>query len=363
MQKRSEQRKRMLAYTSAYDNFFPKSRRSEFLNKTQPVKEIEEKSELTTLTCLSCDTDFPHSNSNDSLASPGFLSMFTSRFSSKFRSISFRQDSINLNNSLRSTQLLAIRRLSLNLLKNDNLEPSENSKNKTKTAAKEFFALASKFLHENDEEFPLAGKNKCIGLATIKNNKTVFIAISQDEVATRDLELRKKFIKFLKELNKTTTKWRFELVNTPSAMEYLLPRTLRMGSTPRPASSEEINPRMRCVEIHLMVALNKAHRTLKFKPADVAMVAFSGTLWAHQTESMAAAHFGNVKRNIKYLMEPALEVNLHDGSKAYVDVWEPCKEHCAIYYKEMLAIIFAGEHLYGERADEPFETSALMIPG
>lgn len=363
MRIQSKERKAMLDYSAAHGNFFPKHQRKEFLSQNQTQNnEAQTRRDLSVLTCLSCDTDasLQSSENGASLASPHFLKMFRNRFENKFKSISFREDNTNLNNSLKATQLLAIRRLALSSLKNDNLEPSEQSIAKTKEAAKDFFVLASKFLNENDELFPLADKNKCVGMATIKNNKSVFIAISQDEDATKDLRLREQFIYFLRRLNQTTTKWRFELVNTPAPMEYLLPRTLRM-ETPRPASSDEINPRMRCVEIHLMCALNRAHRVIKFKPEDVAMVAFSGTLWAHESESRAVVNFGNIKRNVKYLAEPALEVTLDDYSKAYIDVWCPCQEHCAIYYPEILAITSADEHFYGPRADEPIESTSWSL--
>ena len=212
---------------------------------------------------------------------------------------------------------------------------------------------------ETGRDFPLANKNKCLGIATIRNNKSVFIAVSEDRDAREDIQTRARLISIIKDINNRTSKWRFELVRTPLPMEFLLPRSLRM-ETSRPASDKEIQPRMRCVEVQLMVALNKVRRTIKYSMQDVAMLALGGTLWAssNANKSVAVDYFGRVKRNSSYTKEPALELDLFNGDKAYIDVWEPCEEHCKVYYNEMLAVIAADEHFYGPRADDPLVTSS-----
>lgn len=294
-------------------------------------------------------------------STPSFLSMFSQRFEDKLKQIYFREDffeslSANslFNKSVYKQQLLLVRQQSLVKYKNSDLSSSDLSVARTKKAAKDFFILANDLLTITKQKFPLSDKNKCLGMAVIKGNKSVFIAISQDENAEKDIPLRKDMIDFLSAMNNMTDKWRFELVNTPLPMEYVLPRSLRM-QTPRPASSQEINPRMRCVEIHLMVALNKVRRTIKFSPQDMAMIAFSATLWSSPNESKAVSNFGNISRNTKYLSENPLEITLKSGEKAYIDIWAPCKEHCSIYYKEMLAIALADKHFYGSRADLPLK--------
>lgn len=295
---------------------------------------------------------------------PMFLNLFSSRFTKKLSEIYFQPDYLSVRHSARGQQMMLVRRLALNTYKNCILEPLPSALNRTKLAAQDFYTLAHKLLSDNDELFPLANKNKCLGFAVFKGNKTVFIAVSQDKNARKDLLLRESLSKLIYQLNQNPDNpWRFELVKVPTAMEYLLPRTLRM-ETPRPASEFEIQPRMRCVEVHLMVALNKARRTIKYNPQDMAMIACGGTLWAHSEESRAIPHFGHVTRNTSYLSEPAVKVKLHDGTTGFFDMWRPCEEHCDVYYRDMQAIAAADEHFYGPRADEPLrreeETEAKL---
>ena len=331
------------------------------------MQSIEETKELT------CDTSSPtlSTTSVSEISSPSALSLFTSRFDESLQHKYFRPDGLTIRDSAISTQLLLVRRLAMQEYRAPQVrlfdEATSSSifspaaTNRTKQAARDFYALSYQLLAETGREFPLANKNKCVGIAVIKNNKSVFIAVSEDSNANNDLATRRALIAFFKELNARTDKWRFELVRTPAPMEFLLPRSLCM-ETSRPASGDEIRPRMRCVEVQLMVALNKVRRTVKYSMQDVAMLALGGTLWASATDSVAIDYFGNIGRNRKYTEESALELTLCNGQNAFIDVWEPCGEHCKIYYNEMLAIISADEHFYGPRADETFVDSRPATP-
>ncbi|MDF1757580.1 MAG: hypothetical protein P1U74_04715 [Legionellaceae bacterium] len=353
-------KKFMLSMTNAKNPsyFIPKHLRAEKLvehrKKQSRAKAIKKAEDMfLPLDCLTDPIDGIKSNGcSNRMPSPGSLSLFKRRFNGKLSGISLRNPNLTNSISSQAAQIILVRRMALFGYKNMTLEPSISAKERTKQAAKDFFALSHELLSETGETFPLADKNKCLGVAVVKGNKRVYIAVSEDSEATRDIQLRNQLVDFLQRLNARSDKWRFELVHTPTATEYVLPRTLRM-ETSRPASSKEIGPRMRCVEVQLMAALNKVRRTIKYNPTDTAMVAFSGTLWANESGLGGAANFGNVKRSTKYIEGPSLEVTLHDNTKGYLDVWAPCEEHCAIYYREMLAIAAADEHLYGPRAEEP----------
>ncbi len=221
------------------------------------------------------------------------------------------------------------------------LEPTQHALERTQRAAKDFFSLSYQFLDKNDLPFPLAGLNKCLGMVAIPSSKVVMIAISQDKDPRKDEALRKNMIELLDQLNQTTNDWIFELACIPTKAQYLMPRTLFMRF-PHQASQEIVKPHTRCVEVALMAALCKARRCLTFTSADTGTIAFGGTLWASSDNSEAIPHFEGATRNIKYRIKKPLEVKLTDAISGWIDLWEPCPEHCKIYKYEMLAIGAAG---------------------
>jgi hypothetical protein len=363
-----KQRKRMLTMTNApgIGIFRPKTIRNEIMSMPfSPKNGVQAVEQTTKLQCATLTTSYdglydilgrgtPDSPYKDILTVPSMLSPYTDSFEHKIAQIDWPEDVLTLPQSARNSQIRNLRCLAVNHLKITNLTPNEAAINKTQQAAKDFFILAHDLLSKSDSEYPLAGKNKCLGFATIKGNKSVFIAISQSENAREDLELRRNMIALLSDMNEESNRWRFELVNTPQPVEYLMPRFLDMRTT-RPASPNEVKPRMRCIEVALMVALNKARRTIKYSPSDASMQAFNSTLWAsaNAKESSPKEHFGSITRNDKYLFAAPLEINLADGTKAYIDQWKPCEEHCAKYLMHMLAVAASDEHFYGPRADGP----------
>jgi hypothetical protein len=225
----------------------------------------------------------------------------------------------------------------------DILEPTTEALERTKHAAQDFFSLSYKWLDKQNIPFPLAGRNKCLGMVAVPTTNLVMIAISQDKNPTNDDLLRKKMVIFLNQLNETSKNWKFELACIPTKAQYLMPRTISMR-TPRAASESSVKPHTRCVEVALMAALCKAGRTRNFTSADTGIIAFGGTLWANSKGSEAIAHFNveGLARNIKYIKQDPLEVVITESLSGWIDIWEPCPEHCKIYKYEMLAIGASG---------------------
>ena len=221
------------------------------------------------------------------------------------------------------------------------LEPTKSALDRTKLAAKHFFSLSYTLLSETDQLFPLSSRNKCLGMVAVPNSKLVILAISQDKIPKSDDALRLNMVRFLEQLNKRTDEWIFELACIPTKSQYLMPRTFLMR-TPHQAPQESVEPHTRCVEVALMAALNKVGRFLSFTASDTGIIAFGGTLWASEEESLAIPSFGNVERNKKYTSQKPLEVIFPDATKGWVDIWDPCSGHCAIYKYEMLAIGASG---------------------
>ena len=93
-----------------------------------------------------------------------------------------------------------------------------------------------------------------------------------------------------------------------------------------------------------MVALNKIGRSKPFLPEEAGVMAFSGTLWStpDKNESIAIDCFAGASRNGKYVEKNPLEILLENSTKAFIDIWEPCACHCAIYRHHMAAIAAAG---------------------
>lgn len=223
------------------------------------------------------------------------------------------------------------------------LEPTPQALERTKLAAKAFFSLSYPLLNKLNMKFPLAGRNKCLGMVAVPTTNLVIIAISQDKSPANDVLLRKEMVIFLNQLNQTTNEWKFELACIPTKAQYLMPRTISMR-TPHAASESSVKPHTRCVEVALMAALCKAGRTRSFTSADTGIIAFGGTLWAHSEGAEAIPHFAvnELARNLKYTKQHPLEVVISPTLSGWLDIWEPCPEHCKIYKYEMLAIGAAG---------------------
>ncbi len=223
------------------------------------------------------------------------------------------------------------------------LEPTPQALDRTKTAAKQFFTLSYQLLEKNKGQFPLAGLNKCMGMVAVPTTNLVIIAISQDKNPEDDVQLRKEFVAFLEQLNQSTNDWTFELACIPTQAQYFMPRTISMR-TPQAASESSIKPHTRCVEVALMAALCKAGRTKNFTSADTGIIAFGSSLWANPKGDEAIPHFQakDFERSTKYTEQAPLEVVLTPSLSGWIDIWEPCPQHCKIYKYEMLAIGAAG---------------------
>ena len=221
------------------------------------------------------------------------------------------------------------------------LEPTEFALERTKLAAKHFFSLSHSFLTETGRVFPLASRNKCLGMVAVPHSKLVILAISQDKNPVNDELLRSDMVSFLEQLNLRTDERVFELACIPTKSQYLMPRTFFMR-TPHQAPQESVEPHTRCVEVALMAALNKIGRFSEFNASDTGIIAFGGTLWASEDAPEAIPSFGSAERNKKYTSQRPLEVIFPDEMRGWVDIWDPCGGHCAIYKYEMLAIGASG---------------------
>ena len=229
----------------------------------------------------------------------------------------------------------------------DELEPKPSALNRTKAAAKQFFSIACQILEASDTPFPLANKNKCLGMVAVPNKRLVIIAISQDKDPTKDEVLRQEMARLLVKINQLSSQtpraFIYKLGCIPTKSQYLMPRTF-FGRTEFVASLEHVTPSTRCVEVSLMAALNKCGRFNKFTAQDTGIIAFGGTLWASPdlNNSDAIGSFAGALRNDKYTTQSPIDVSLPGGRVAYVDIWDPCKAHCEKYKYPMLAIGASG---------------------
>jgi hypothetical protein len=277
---------------------------------------------------------------------PLLLEPFASSFSAKELNGEFLGATSPSNQTNQRKQFSQIRSLAKvnyqhHLIGKTSLDPSPHALERTRQAAKDFFCLSYQLLELEGGEFPLAGRNKCLGMVAVPTTKVVIIAVSQDKQPSKDELLRNNMVEFLKKLNKNSNNWVFELACIPTKAQYLLPRTLSVRK-PQAAHPESVKPHTRCVEVALMAALCKAGRTLKFTSEDTGIIAFGGTLWGSKDGNDAIPHFGKIDRNTKHNEPNPLEVELAPNLIGYIDVWKPCKEHCAIYKYEMLAIGASG---------------------
>lgn len=221
------------------------------------------------------------------------------------------------------------------------IESTPHAISRTKRAASAFFSLVYQYLGAHDKQFPLAGKNKCLGMIAVPDKNLVMIAISQDKNPTSDEALRRDMVHLLDVLNQISTEWMFELACIPTKSQYMMPRSLFMR-TIHPAPEEWVRPHTRCVEVALMVALNKIGRYVDFSPEDAGVMAFGGTLWMNHHDSAAVPHFEGATRNKKYTSQAPILVDLGHGLQGEIDIWDPCGGHCAIYKDRMLAIGASG---------------------
>lgn len=229
--------------------------------------------------------------------------------------------------------------------------PNPKVMQSTIEAMKDFFRLSYVHLDHSNQVFPLANCNKCLGFSIVPGTSLVILAISQDKIPKKDEPLRRNMVEHLDQLNRLSAiwynekrisrRWSFELAKIPTREQYLLPRTLSMR-VPHHATNEWVAPRTRCVEIALSTALCKAQRTQAFAIDDVFFLTVGGVIWADETEALSLPHFDTKKRNLTYRSSAPIEVILSDSKIGYVDVWDPCQEHCQIYMNEMLAVASAG---------------------
>ncbi len=287
--------------------------------------------------------------------------------------------------------------------------PDLSARNRTKKAAAKFYQLAYSVKSESDENFPLYNKNKCIGFVSIPNSKIVIVAISQDRVPCNDISLRQEMAELIQNINNRNGTYQYCLARLPTKEQYFLLRALsapishdgdvagqvidkrfdtkkyqklvsvslsdsdsvsdthnlsRSGSHYIPmmnhsVTNDLIEYRTRCVEVALMVALNKTGRVISFAPKDVSMEAFSGGLWANAiTEDMLSTQstvdfssgkfklgiskFAGKKRNAKYTVEPSIAILLDGGKTVYLDYWGPCNLHCQQMLTNMRIISCIG---------------------
>lgn len=283
------------------------------------------------------------------LVIPNSQQLFARPFTSKFKKGLFLGSPSFLGKSLESEQFRHVRRASLSIFNHgeDALKPNEEALQRTEQAAKIFFATAYRLLVKKGKTFPLATYNKCLGMVSVPNSQLVMIAVSQDKIPALDQGLRRELGLFLEELNnelkEKSLKWTFELVCIPTHSQYFMPRTLSKD-THLPAIKDDIEPHTRCVEVALMVALNKVGRLKRFTPKEAGVMAFSGTLWATPDAKISSAidGFAGASRNTKHLKKSPLQMTLDDGNSAWIDIWKPCACHCEIYQYQMAAIAAAG---------------------
>lgn len=222
----------------------------------------------------------------------------------------------------------------------ESLEPTMEALDLAKRAMQDFFALAFNHLKQKGERYPLAGYNKCLGLAVVPRTRLVLIALSQDREPEKDRPLREKLCKLIFAVNQWS-KWIFELVRVPTQSEYLLLRTISMRA-PHHAPMEWVEPRTRCCEPALMAALCKVGRFKRFAAAEAGIITFGCTLWASPKGNEAVSGFEGIQRNFKHVTKKPIEVKLNAHEAGWVDEWDPCSEHCLIYRRAMLAIGAAG---------------------
>jgi hypothetical protein len=282
-------------------------------------------------------------NERSPLIVPIELERFANSFSYKHAQGLFLGNVSHERESSQRSQFSRTRRMARSLLEMglSMLEPTQPALNRTEQAAIDFFTLSFKFLNKNNMIFPLADHNKCLGMVVVPTTNLVMIAISQDKEPQKDAFLRQQMVDLLNKLNTITKAWTFELACIPTKSQYLMPRTLLMR-TPHVAPQEWVNPHTRCVEVALMVALCKAGRHLTFTSADTGIMTYGGTLWASRQGSESIPRFEGKVRNIKYVSKAPVEIRLTDSISGWLDVWDPCGEHCKIYKYEMLAIGSAG---------------------
>lgn len=279
--------------------------------------------------------------------------LFACRFEEKIKNRTFLGGRSNLERSAEVEQFRRTRRMSLFHFNQgiDHLKPRKSALQRTEKAVKCFFQLAHQVLTENKQIFPLANHNKCLGMVALPERNLVILAISQNKNPEQDKALRTEMVSLIEKINllleqnksKKKPEWVFSLAHIPTLSQYLIPRTLSKDNQ-FPASKEQIEPHTRCVEVALMVALNKMGRFETFKPSDIGILALGGALWASNSKdnSHAINYFEGETRNIKYVTKDPIEVKLNNERTAWVDIWEPCECHCKIYQHQMTAIAASG---------------------
>lgn len=282
-----------------------------------------------------------------SLVIPAMLEVYASKFEERTKAgLFFGGQPSNLP-SVNRGQLERTRSMAKLIFNNHDARDDVNQEalERTKTAARCFFSLANALLADTQQSYPLAGRNKCLGMVAVPKSKLVLIAISEDKLPANDIPLRKAMVSFINEINQKTSEWIFELVRTPTAGEYFLLRTLSLR-VPHTAPKDSVEPHTRCIEVALMVALCKVGRFKKFTPDETGVLAMGATPWAAQMGNDPVPLFKNenslFSRNTKYVHQEPIKVPLEETSVGWVDIWEPCEGHCQIYRNAMLAMGAAG---------------------
>lgn len=234
--------------------------------------------------------------------------------------------------------------------------PSSEAIEKTEEAVRQFCQHACRICYGQGKAFPLAGRNKCLGVAVVPNKRLVLLAVSQDKNPETDLGLRKEMLELIKIINQQSQYWKFELASIPTKEEYILVRSIGIR-TDRRAHEEEIEPRSRCVEVSLSIALYKTGRFNRFDARDVYMLSLGcGGLWASDNGKTPVVEcWKSDERNTKYMTKPPLALKLeinHEEIPCCIDIWDPCESHCKKFAKAMRALSVAGGR-FGSRLLTP----------
>lgn len=227
-------------------------------------------------------------------------------------------------------ELKRVRMAARYLYRSADLEPGSLAKQRIRDVIVFFFETVQTIV-TSDNPHPLVKVNKCMGMTAIPGLSLVLVALSEDP---HDEPVRRAFHHLLGQVNTKQNRYVFELVCSPTTAEYLMIRSLRMRSD-HTVPSEIVQARTRCIEVALMVALNKIGRLKTLNPFEVHIQAMSPFLWKDGT---CCVGFEGATRNVKYLSEPPIV--MRDGS--WIDLWSPCKQHCAIFAREILSVAFCG---------------------
>ncbi|MBA3239162.1 MAG: hypothetical protein H0T62_12550 [Parachlamydiaceae bacterium] len=228
-----------------------------------------------------------------------------------------------------------------------------NSKEKIQTeisdlAAKAFFEFVYRKTNTEEFKYPLSKMNKCIGFAaSAKSPHKVYCAFSQDSITHEDREPAQKLNKMLAVFNRENLGFELELVNIPTNFQHIAMRSLGQNLNEQ-ANNELTQPRSRCAEPALLIALNKAGSVNKV--SDIHLSTFGAIPWKNKyklgVEDFAIKGFEKpVRRNITYLGDDNVDyliLEVGQNEIGYLDRWKPCACHCEQFFNNMIAVAIAG---------------------